>query len=176
MEKVEVIELFAAISNLYPNSRSYANADDIMITTWTTMLKDLQKMDVSIALKVHASKSPLPPSISDIRKIVAELHAEDNPMSGMDAWNLVIRAVRRSAYRSNEEFNKLPDVCKRLVGSPTQLREWAMVDDPTVLSVAKSQFLKAFEQQKTRESELQLLPSNIRKLLTSNQNLLTEGV
>lgn len=177
MDKVDVIEMFAAIASLYPTTKAFSKPDDVMVQQWASALKDLTKSEVAIALKIHVSRSPLTPTVADLRKAVAEVRLSGNErQSGLEAWNLVSKALRRSAYRSAEEFAKLPPMCQRLIGSPTQLKEWALCEDESVVSVAKSQFIKAYEIQTRREEELSQLPESMRKLLASTtQGLLLGG-
>ena len=164
MVRADVIEMFGAITSMYPSATAFAQATDSMITTWWKMLSDLPKQSVAIALKQHASVSTFPPSIAEIRKGVAELKAAPYK-SGIEEWNEVAHALRNSAYRADEEFAKLSPIARRLVGSPMQLKEWGCAEDVTVLSVAKSQFLKSYDILVKREQEQAQLPESIRKLI-----------
>ena len=65
-----------------------------------------------------------------------------------------------------EEYAKLPPLVQKTVGSPGQLREWAMMDS-TSLSVTGSHFQKSFEIMQKREKELALLPPDIRDRLAA---------
>lgn len=49
-----------------------------------------------------------------------------------------------------------------------QLKEWGCAEDVTVLSVAKSQFLKSYDIIVKREQEQAQLPESIRKLIGGN--------
>jgi len=164
MNKQDIVEMFAAIASMYPNDKAFGSANMQMVETWQKMLSDLPKQSVAIVLKQHASVSTFPPSIAEIRKGVAELKAAPYK-SGIEEWNEVAHALRNSAYRADEEFAKLSPIAKRLVGSPMQLKEWGCAEDVTVLSVAKSQFLKSYDIMVKREQEQAQLPESIRKLI-----------
>ena len=164
MERCDVIEMFAAISVLYPRDMAFANATDKMITVWWEMLSDLPKSAVSAALKRHSAVSQFAPSIAEIRKAVADMTAPDG-RTGIDEWNDVAKALRNSAYDSAEQFRKLSPIAQRLVGSPMQLKEWGLAEDAATISVAKAQFLKGYEVLKRRENETKQLPESIRNLL-----------
>lgn len=177
MNRQEVVKLFGAVAMLYPRDQAFANADGDMIDVWLSMLSDLPEKAVSASLSLHASKSVYPPSIAELRRGVVELtQPQTNEESAVIAWNRVSYAIRNSGYRASEEFAKLPPICQRLVGSPTQLKEWGLAEDVTVLSVARSQFLKAYETELQRERERAQLPDTIRKLIANaSAGMLTEG-
>lgn len=165
MERCDVIEMFGAITQMFPRDTAFANATDKMITAWWEMLSDLPKNAVSVALKRHAAISQFAPSIAEIRKAVTDMTASDG-RTGLDEWNDVAKALRNSAYDSAEQFRKLSPIAQRLVGSPMQLKEWGCAEDAATISVAKSQFLKGYEILKRRENETKQLPESIRYLLT----------
>lgn len=177
MNRQEVVKLFGAVAMLYPRDQAFANADGDMIDVWLSMLSDLPEKAVSASLSLHASKSAYPPSIAELRRGVVELTQPQNTEeSAVMAWNRVSYAIRNSGYRASEEFAKLPPICQRLVGSPAQLKEWGLAEDVTVLSVARSQFLKAYETELQRERERAQLPDTIRKLIANaSAGMLTEG-
>jgi hypothetical protein len=90
----------------------------------------------------------------------------------VEMWNKIKAAMRRASYYANEEFEKLPEVAKKFVGSPNQLREWALSVDYND-SVVKGQFFKQYEILKQREKDSKLmLPEvrNIAKQLMSNMD------
>ena len=88
-------------------------------------------------------------------------------MTAAEAWGLVLSAVKRSAYDSREEFEKLPVMLRRLVGSPSQLRDWAMMDAETVQSVVASNFQRSYQVRAKQEQEYQDLPSEIKQMIGS---------
>lgn len=168
MDRSEVIALFKAISALYPREQAFIKPDGRMIDVWLSMLSDLPKNVVSASLSLHASKSVYPPSIAELRRGVYDLtHPHDDTESAIEAWNKVAYALRNSGYRSGEEFAKLPPICQRLVGSPAQLKEWGLAEDVTVISVAKTQFLKAYEIEQQRAREAAQLPEAVRRMIAA---------
>lgn len=69
----------------------------------------------------------------------------------MVAWNLVYKAICNSGYNSEEEFRKLPEECKKVIGSPDMLRMLAMEDIKTVNSVHQSLFQRIYESDSKRQ-------------------------
>ena len=82
------------------------------------------------------------------------------------SWSLVERACRNGLHGAGEEFEKLPPLIQKAVGSPNQLREWAMMDADTVKSVVASNFMRSFKIYQKRERETAMLPESVRELLT----------
>ena len=64
-------------------------------------------------------------------------------MSAQEAWALVYKAICNSAYNSAHEFDKLPELVKKAVGSADNLRNHA-IDSDFNLGVAQSNFIKAY--------------------------------
>ena len=88
-------------------------------------------------------------------------------MTPQEAWNLVAKAIRNSAYESREEFDKLPTDLQRLVGSPNQLRDWALMDSDTVHSVISSNFQRSFSIRKKADDDFKALPGDVQTLVGS---------
>lgn len=52
----------------------------------------------------------------------------------------------------------LSDTVRRVVGSPSQLREWAMMEPDTVQSVVASNFQRSYRSRAASEKEFAALP------------------
>ena len=81
--------------------------------------------------------------------------------------------MRNSTYNAVEEFERLPEIAKKFVGSPNQLREWATSDDYND-SVVKGQFFKQVEVIKQREKDNSMMLPEVRNLvqkLSANNNI-----
>lgn len=137
------------------------------VDIWYQMLKDLNYEDASAALGKHLSISPYPPTIADIRRIQV-----DDGMNGEQAWALVFKAIENSNYHSQEEFDSLPELIQKAVGSPANLRELALMPTDTVNSVEKSHFLRIYELEKKRKKETDAIPVAIRNRIQRSCDLL----
>ena len=80
-------------------------------------------------------------------------------MTPQEAWQLVNAATQRGIYHAKDEFDKLPPVVQRIVGSPNQLKEWAMMDAETVQSVIASNFQRSYTVRAEKEREYMALPT-----------------
>ena len=104
---------------------------------------------------------PVPGQIKAKMRLITA-HGE---LSETDAWNMARKAVRNSGYESQEEFDRLPLSVQKLVGSPNQLREWALMESDTLNSVVASNFLKAYRTQTAREREYNALSPDVRAIV-----------
>ena len=78
---------------------------------------------------------------------------------------MVWRAVQRSGYNSREEFNRLPDTLRRLVGSPEQLKAWSQMDADTVQSVIGSNFQRSYTARRKADADYNALPADVKQML-----------
>ena len=83
----------------------------------------------------------------------------------MDAWGMVRRAIGDSAYHASERFEELPEVVKKAVGGPQNLREWSQMDSDTVGSVIQSNFLRTYRVVRNREREMAQMSPSLRKVI-----------
>jgi hypothetical protein len=90
---------------------------------------------------------------------------------------LVSKAIRNGYYGAEEEFAKLPEVVKKAVGNPANLRAWAHTDEQSIENVVQSNFLRTYRVVVKRESENAKLPDSIRNAMMierkDNENLLS---
>lgn len=157
--------------------KTYFPRDNVLPTEhamslWYDGLKDLPYQIVSIALKKYVQTNKFAPTIADIREQAAELGNQNDNLNETAAWSLVLKAIRRSAYYSEEEFAKLPPVVQRAVSSPRQLREWATLEDVDgkTLTVIQSNFQRTFRAEQQRERERNKLSPDVLKLMRPLNN------
>ena len=86
-------------------------------------------------------------------------------MTELDAWLLVMAAIRNSGWHSGEEFAKLPRSIQRIVGGPETLLEWSQLEPGEVSTVVASNFQRTFRARQKNEKEFGMLPSAIRPAL-----------
>jgi hypothetical protein len=123
--------------------------------------------EVTAAVKalIKTRKEGYPPTVGEVSEKVAELTRPDE-LTRTEAWSLVSKACRNGIYGAEEEFARLPPLVRKTVGTPNQLREWAMMDAVT-FSVAGSHFQRSFEILQKREREAALLPEAFRERLSA---------
>ena len=178
----ETLAIMSVLKAAYPSyykdmKRSDAEA---VVGLWAEMFKDDPVEVVAVAVKAHISNDVkgFPPHIGAIKDAIVKIQTPDE-MTELEAWGLVQKAIRNGIYGANEEYQKLPEVVQRLVGSPNQLREWAMMDGDVVSSVVASNFQRSYKVRAVKEREFLALPTDVKRAMAeiagSMKLQLTEG-
>jgi hypothetical protein len=169
MTREETLAIMSVLKAAYPPfykdmKRSEAEA---IVELWATMFADDPVAVVVAAVKAHIAtdKKGFPPSIGAIKAAVVKV-SQPEEMTEAEAWGLVNRALSNGIYGSQKEFDKLPPILQRLVGSPNQLKEWALMDADTVASVVASNFQRSYRARASHEREMLALPSDVRQTMT----------
>ena len=154
----------------YPNYKP--NDISETVDVWYMMLSDYDYNIVAMALKAYilSDTSGFAPSIG---QLVAKIQTLTKPheLSEMEAWSLVKKAISNSAYDYVEEFNKLPPIIQKCVGSSYQLKCWAL-DEYFNEQVASSNFVRSYRTMVARQEEFVKMPQEIKDvILTVNKNL-----
>ena len=156
------------LTTAYPRFYSGPNAPDMMktLTLWAEMFArdDVALVAAAVKALIESDSKGFPPHIGAVKEKLRLISAGDE-MTEAEAWGIVAKALRNSAYGSREEFDKFPPVIKRIVGSPSQLREWSMMDSETVHSVVASNFQRSYKAIAQREKELAKLPPDVKALV-----------
>ena len=163
--------LVKAMKAVYTNPGFIPDQDAFDV--WYSMLEDLDYSIASRAVQMHLQTEESPPTVAGIRKQFAKLKADEaNDLNETAAWSLVLKAIRRSTYYSEEEFAKLPATVQRAVASPKQLREWATLEDVDgkTLTVIQSNFQRTFRVEQQRERERNKLSPDVLKLMRPLNN------
>lgn len=149
MEKSEFAILVKGMKAVWPDPKFIA--DEYASQIWFARLKDIPYKLAYMAVMKIMDTSKKPPTIADIKQEVREM-SDRNQLTEMEAWSLVRTAIRNSGYHADEEFENLPDVCKRAIGSPANLRELSQMDQETVESVEQSHFIRAYRTSLDRQN------------------------
>lgn len=170
MTKEEVFKLIFVTKSVYPKTyEKFKESDfDNMALGWHMALEDYSYQEISVALKAYitTNTSGFPPVPAQLIAYTREKNPMDE-MTSAEAWDLVYKAIGRANYYAEEEFGKLPELCQKVVGSPASLREMAMMDTNTVMSVEGSHFKRNYETLAKRQREYQKIPESTRARLES---------
>lgn len=170
MNLVETAKLMAVLETAYPMfyAKKTQQEREDAIRLWAEMFADEPGEVVAMAVKalIKSRASTFPPSIGEITEKIHQI-TQPEQMTEMEAWSLVLKAIGNSNYNSGEEFNKLPPVLQRLVGAPSQLREWAAMDSETLNSVVASNFQRSYKVRAKNEREYLALPSSVKTYMAS---------
>ena len=173
MTRDDVIKIMSVLRGAYPHfyrDISKQEAYDT-INLWTDMFSRDDASIVSAAVKslIDGDDKGFPPTIGQVKAKMRLLVGSDE-LTEAEAWNLVSKAVKNGLYGAVEEFEKLPPAVKRIVGSPSQLRDWASMDSDTLHSVVASNFQRSYKVVATREKEIAALPEDVKKLINFAMN------
>ena len=164
MTREDTLDLLSVLKAAYPNFyRDMTRKDaDHVVDLWLEMFKDEPAGLVALAVKRHIATDTkgFPPHIGAIKDAIVKIQQPDE-MTEIEAWNRVRNALRSYSWDAKEQFDKLPPVLQRLVGSPTQLQEWAGLDN-NALTVVASNFQRSYKARAANEREFLALPADVK--------------
>ena len=166
MTREETLMIMSVLKAAYPSfykDMKRSEADGI-VNLWASMFADEPADLVAVAVKAHIATDAkgFPPHIGAIKTAIVKLKQPEE-LTEFEAWALVEKAIRNGIYGAVEEFENLPEIVRRLVGSPNQLKEWAMMDAETVSSVIASNFQRSYKVRAKYERERLALPADVRQ-------------
>lgn len=137
-----VIDTLRIISANYDNFKPPNMQDTVKL--WLSAFKNFSNETVQNAVQqfIFTDTKGFAPKIGQIVDIIFSDGRE--MMSEVEAWGCVSRALRNSTYGAEEEFKKLPESVKRVVGNPDRLKEWAVLDEKEVQTVVASNFMRSY--------------------------------
>ena len=168
MDRAEVLKIMSVLRGAYP--AFYRNIDrkeaEATVGLWCDTFSHDEYPLVAAAVKalIESDGKGYPPHIGAVKEKLRLISGGDE-MTEAEAWGMVAQALRNSIYGAREEFEKFPPIVKRIVGSPSQLREWGMMDSETVHSVVASNFQRSYKAIAQREKELAKLPPDVKALV-----------
>ena len=166
----ETGKIFTVIKANYPNW----GAGKETLILWSQMFAedDFELVGAAVKAFIAQDDKGFAPVIGQIKQLI--LKANDTSLGEGEAWAMIRKALSNGLYGSCEEFAKLPPILQRVVGSPDQLEQWAMVTEG-LDTVIQSQVKRAYRQELEREQFNRSLPSDIRNVLTSASQLFLSG-
>lgn len=132
------------------------------VDAWHLMLEEYPYQEIAVALKAYITSdtSGFAPSVGQIIGKL-KLIASPEQLNEMQAWAMVSKAIRNGTYGAEAEFEKLPEVVQKAVGTPANLRQWAQTDADSIENVIQSNFLRTYRNVLKREDEIKWLPNSI---------------
>ena len=146
MTREETSKILTVIKYAYPSFYKDYSENDLIgaVGVWYEQLNNETYQTVSTAVTMIISTSKFAPTIADVKEKIYEL-ANPDILSSNDAWLCVKKAIQNSTYNSKEEFEKLSEIAKKIVGDAYQLKIWAMESENTLDTVIASNFKKAYK-------------------------------
>lgn len=172
MTRKEVQTLLMSIQTAYPKYKPVDKTATIDL--WYAMLKRYSYHEVKGALEayIYTDKRNEYPGIG---QLIEKLQTTTQPaeLNEMKAWDLVAKAISNGIYHSEREFNKLPPLVQKAVGSAGTIRAWAM-SPSDAHNVMQSNFMKTYRTVLFREKEQAKLPPELRQITEKTFEALDE--
>ena len=131
---------------------------------WYGLLNDLPYKVANAAIQSYMMTETKIPTPADIRK-KAQAFIKSDELNEIEAWTLVSKAIRNGYYGAEKEFEKLPPIVQKSVGSPEQLRMWATTDSKSIETVVASNFMKTYKTEVQRAEEYARLPEDVKAIM-----------
>lgn len=168
MDRLETLKIMAVLRGAYPRYYASVSREDLetVVALWEEMFSEEPYEIVAAAVKalIAGDTKGFPPHIGAVKERIHQL-TRPHEMTELEAWGYVAKAVRNSLYNSREEFEKLPPLVQGLVGSPNQLRTWAMIDTDSLETVVQSNFMRSFKNRAQSVKDYQKLPQTVREMV-----------
>lgn len=166
MNKDETLKICFILQSAYPQhyDRFGDHERRAMSEIWNAVLADYDYQTVCAGVKAYIANDVkgFPPSPGQIIDHIHKLtERPENRLTESQAWALVYKALCNGLYGAEKEFEKLPPIVQRAVGSPDVLRQWAQEEN---VSVTQSNFERAYRVTQDRHREEAKLPESVKAL------------
>lgn len=147
MNLKETAQILATYKDHYP----YVKFDDINRTakTWQKTFNRIDYQDVANALEnyVNSEEGKRPPSAPELKRLAKD--STDEVISAYDAFDLVLEALSGDWY---DGWKDLPDSVKRVIKSPADLKRLSMMNQETLITSYKNQFVREYSDKNRRKT------------------------
>lgn len=165
MTREETVKIIRIMCDCYPNYKPNDLSETVDV--WSMMLEEYPYEQIAVSLKAYvlSDTSGFAPSIG---QLISKMQSITQPkeLNEMEAWSMVQKAIKNSAYDYLEEYKKLPAMVQKAVGGPHCLKEWAMTEHLNK-EVVGSNFMRNYRSVCNSEKEYRLYPESIRKMIES---------
>ena len=166
LNRQETIQVLSILKRAYPvfyRDISKQEAEET-VDLWHTMFESDDVLLVINAVKafIATDEKGYPPVIGVIKKKMREI-SQPETVTELEAWHYIKKAVSNSLYYSQREFNKLPPIIQKIVGSPNVLRDWAYMDTSQFDTVIQSNIMRSYQLMSEREQEYMALPQSVKE-------------
>lgn len=173
MNKQETLKILAVLKAAYPNFyRGLQNGgEDAIINLWAIQFAEDSYRDVSLAVHtlISTRTDTFPPVIGEIKEVLRSITHPDEIPSG-DAWDMVMKCIKRGTVHAAEDWEKLPADVRAAV-SVDEIKRHAENEDFNE-GVEKALFLKRWAVLRDRRRTEQQMPPSLRAQIESRRTAL----
>lgn len=167
MNRTEILKVMAILEVSYPNwvAKLDTEKKQVMVSLWSELFSEDDGNIIANAIKaiIISDTNPFPPTIAIIKQKAYDL-THSQTLSEMEAWNIVMLALRNCGRNSESEYEKLPKVIQAIT-TPQQLKEWALMDSEQVNTVVSSNFMRSYRSREKYVQQNELLPNSMKTLI-----------
>lgn len=171
MTREQVAKVLFYLRAIYPaHFQKYSDNDFYaMVDAWldTLINEDYEQILAGAKAFVVSDRAGFPPTVGQVLGCVQK--ATDDPidkMTGAEMWDKVYKALENLDWMYPErEFEKLPKIAQKIVGSPGALKEIAAMPTTDVMIGERARFIHRYESYQEEEHEYEQIPERIRMVI-----------
>lgn len=177
MTRTETAEIMALLQAMYPDSfRGMSN--EMMkarVAMWASIFQDDPPRLVQAAVQawIATDTKAFAPVPGQIKEQIAILKNQTD-ITEQEAWDMVMVALRNSAYNSQEEYAKLPEDIRHAIGSHNMLKSWASVNYNELQTIIASQFKNSYKAIIAKKKTMDKIPEKIKAIASDEGRKLIE--
>lgn len=179
MTRDETVKLIYLMHTVYPASFSGLNTESIgqMADAWHMVLEEENFGQMQMAFKMYCrtNTTGFAPSPGQLIALKQE-RTEPYVSTAEDAWSKVLLAARDGNYHSQERFDGFDDITKMCVGSPANLSAMSLVDEMSLTTVVRSQFIKEYKRLEDMFRKEKRYSSDVQKEIANNRARMREAL
>lgn len=168
MTREETKMIIKMLSSVYINEFSKLTEDKVlqMIDVWTMLLEDEDANKIATVTKAYlkSNTNAFMPTPAMLINLAYELFTPQG-MTEQEAWITLYKAICNSGYNAQYEYDHLPSEIKPLC-TPSQLREWGMMNIETLNTVVASNFMRSFKAKEKQRTDYNKLPVETKTLIS----------
>ena len=154
MNMKDTSRILASIQAVYPNFTKDRDAR-VLANVWQQVFADVPYAEVNRALGAFFASDVkgFPPTPGAVNAYIKKSKQLTAPTEN-EAWARLLKAVSRGLYNSAEEYEKLPEDIREIVGSPRMLYEWAQMSPGELNTVVAPGFKRSWRARQELRQEL----------------------
>lgn len=170
MTRAEFIQVVLVLESMYDSLKVSQN--DFAVEAWYGVLGHIGMDQMQLIIKKHVAQSRFKPTPNDILTHYVEITEIEPQMSEVEAWGMVKKAIRNATYNSKSEFDKLPEIIQKTIGTADVLKSWAMEESENTDKITGSNFMRSFRDVRERDKQYKVLPNDVKQLISQATRLI----